>query len=270
MKFNLNYSGQALMNLQTLPGLFISHGSPMLALDPEQVGPALERLSINLPKPEAIIVMSAHWESQALEVSIATRPETWHDFRGFPAELYEIHYRAPGNPELAEEILHLFAEAQIQAHANNIRPRDHGVWMPLLHMYPEAEIPVIEISLPMGMSADEIYQIGQVLAPLRERQILLIGSGSITHNLAELNWHGNTSEVPEWASTFRNHVVSKLSHSSYDEVLEWQHLPYIARNHPTLEHLAPLFFAMGTGSRFSLVHSSFSMGALGMDIYRFD
>ena len=105
------------MNLQTLPGLFISHGSPMLALDPEQVGPALHRLGLNLPKPQAIVVMSAHWESEALEVNTGVRPETWHDFRGFPQALYEIRYPAPGNPELAEEILHLLAEAHLPAHA---------------------------------------------------------------------------------------------------------------------------------------------------------
>ncbi len=101
------------MNLQTLPGLFISHGSPMLALDPEQVGPALHRLGLNLPVPQAIVVMSAHWESDALEVNTGVRPETWHDFRGFPQALYEMRYPAPGNPELAEEILHLLAEAQL-------------------------------------------------------------------------------------------------------------------------------------------------------------
>ena len=258
------------MNLQTLPGLFISHGSPMLALNPEQVGPALYRLSLNLPKPQAIIVMSAHWESQALEVSTSVRAETWHDFRGFPAELYEMRYPAPGQPELAEEILHLLANAGFAAHANSTRPRDHGVWMPLLHMYPDADIPVIEISLPINMSAEEIYKIGQTLAPLREQQILLIGSGSITHNLSELTWHAKTTEVPVWASTFRNDVVNKLSHHNYDAVLDWQTIPYVKRNHPTLEHFAPLFFAMGTGHRFSIVHSSFSMGALGMDIYRFD
>ena len=258
------------MNLQTLPGLFISHGSPMLALDPEQVGPALHRLSLNLPKPHAIIVMSAHWESDALEVNTGVRPETWHDFRGFPPALYEMRYPAPGHPELAEEILHLLAEAHIPAHANSTRPRDHGVWMPLLHMYPEADIPVVEISLPMNMNADEIYKIGQTLAPLREKQILLIGSGSITHNLRELSWNGHNDKVPEWASTFRNYVVNKLTHSQYDAVLEWQDIPYVAKNHPTIEHFAPLFFAMGTGPRFSVVHSSFSMGALGMDIYRFD
>lgn len=257
------------MDLQTLPGLFISHGSPMLALNPEQVGPALHRLGNNLPKPQAIVVMSAHWESQALEVNTSTRPQTWHDFRGFPAELYEIRYPAAGAPKLAEEILTRFAEAGIAAHANSTRPRDHGVWMPLLHMYPDADIPVIEISLPIQMNADEIYKIGQVLSPLREQQMLLIGSGSITHNLAELSWQAD-ADIPTWASTFRNTVVSKLTHQDYDAVLDWSTLPYIQRNHPTLEHLAPLFFAMGTGHRFNVVHSSFSMGSLGMDIYRFD
>lgn len=258
------------MKLQTLPGLFISHGSPMLALNPEQVGPALNRLGLNLPQPQAIAVMSAHWESNALEVSTGVRPETWHDFRGFPPELYEIRYPAPGDPQLAEEILHLFSEAHISAHANSTRPRDHGVWMPLLHMYPQADIPVVEISLPMNISAKEIYKIGQTLAVLREKQILLMGSGSITHNLRELSWQGENANVPEWASTFRNTVVSKLHHQDFDAVLDWKNLPFIERNHPTLEHFAPLFFAMGTGHRFSIVHSSFSMGSLGMDIYRFD
>lgn len=257
------------MNVQTLPGLFISHGSPMLALDPEQVGPALYRLSINLPQPQAIVVMSAHWESQVLEVNIATRPETWHDFRGFPKELYEIRYPAPGSPTIAEKILSMFAEVGIQAHANSTRPRDHGVWMPLLHMYPDADIPVIEISLPTKMNAEEIYKIGQALSPLREQQILLIGSGSITHNLAELSWHAD-AQVPTWASTFRNTVVNRLQHQNFDAVLDWPSLPFVERNHPTLEHFAPLFFAMGTGHRFNIVHSSFSMGSLGMDIYRFD
>lgn len=258
------------MNLQTLPGLFISHGSPMLAINPEQVGPALERLSLNLPKPEAIIVMSAHWESNALEVSTGIRPDTWHDFRGFPPELYEIRYPAPGQPDLAEDILQLLAEAGFSAHANSTRPRDHGVWMPLLHMYPEADIPVVEIALPMHLSSKEIYAIGQALAPLREKQILLIGSGSITHNLRELSWDRQPAPVPEWASTFRNYVTGKLAHNDFDAVLDWQSIPYVERNHPSLEHFAPLFFSMGTGPRFNIVHSSFSMGSLGMDIYRFD
>ncbi len=258
------------MLLQTLPGLFISHGSPMLALNPEQLGPALHRISVNLPKARAIVIMSAHWESRDLEVSVATRPQTWHDFRGFPAALYEIRYPAAGEPELAERMLQLLAEQGIYAHANNTRPRDHGVWMPLLHLYPEADVPVVQISLPQSWNAAQIYALGKALRSLRDEQILFIGSGSITHNLAELTWHEPNAQVPHWAATFRNHVVHALTHQDYEAVLNWQQLPFVARNHPTLEHLAPLFFSMGMGLRFSVVHSSFSMGALGMDIYRFD
>lgn len=258
------------MRLQTLPGIFISHGSPMLAINPEQIGPALQRLAMNLPRPQAIVVMSAHWESDALEVNTGVRPMTWHDFRGFPEELYEIRYAAPGMPQLAEEMLKLFADADIPAHANSSRPRDHGVWMPLLHMYPDADIPVVEISLPIEMSSQYIYKIGKILSALRSQQILLIGSGSITHNLQELSWNNNAQEVPVWASSFKNFVVNRLSHSDFDAILKWQSIPYIERNHPTIEHFAPLFFAMGTGDRFSIVHSSFTMGSLGMDIYRFD
>lgn len=257
------------MILQTLPGLFISHGSPMLALQPAQVGPALARLSLNLPTPHAIVIMSAHWESLDLEVSIATRPETWHDFRGFPAELYQLRYPAPGSPQLAEEILALFAQAGLTAYANNTRPRDHGVWMPLLHLYPDADIPVIHISLPVEYSPHQLLDIGRVLSTLRERQILLIGSGSITHNLAMLD-RQSQSPVPHWAAEFRQYIAHHLQHQNYEAVLDWQNIPYARQNHPTIEHLAPLFFAMGTGKRFSLVHSSFMMGSLGMDIYRFD
>ena len=255
--------------MNTLPGLFISHGSPMLAIEAGQVGPALERIRFNLPKPEAIVVLSAHWEDDALEVSTAVRPKTWHDFRGFPEELYKIQYPAAGDPVLAEEIISLLQQAGFDAHANAMRPRDHGVWMPLLHMYPEADIPVIQLSLARFYTAKQLYDMGQALAVLRERQVLLIGSGSITHNLVELSW-SDDAVVPEWASEFRNTVAQYLQSGDYESVLDWKNLPHLRRNHPTIEHFAPLFFAMGTGLRMSLVHSSFSMGALGMDIYRFD
>lgn len=115
------------MQLQTLPGLFISHGSPMLALEPGQVGAALERIRHNLPKPQAIVVMSAHWEDLSLEVSTAVRPKTWHDFNGFPEPLYHLSYPAPGNPQLAEEIILTLQNSDVEVHANATRPRDHGV-----------------------------------------------------------------------------------------------------------------------------------------------
>lgn len=258
------------MSIATLPGLFISHGSPMLALEPEQVGPALNRLSVNLPKPHAIVVVSAHWESKSLEVSTATRPETWHDFGGFPKEMYQLRYPAAGEPELAERIIQLLHQSGMDAHANTLRPRDHGVWVPLLHLYPEADIPVVQISLPVNFTAHQLFKLGQALSTLREEQILLIGSGSITHNLSELSWKDDDAATPKWASEFRNWVVHQLSNDDFEAVLNWENAPHIKRNHPTIEHLSPLFFAMGTGTRFSLVHSSFSLGSLGMDIYRFD
>src|SRR5690606_2238045 len=139
---------------------------------------------------------------------------------GFPPELYQLRYPAPGNPELAEKVLGLLANAGFSAHANSTRPRDHGVWMPLLHMYPDANIPVVEISLPMSMSADALYQIGQSLAPLREQQSLLIASGSIPHNLRELSWDGPAADVPGWASGFRHVGVHNPTHSDCDAVLD--------------------------------------------------
>lgn len=255
--------------LSTLPGLFISHGSPMLAIAPGQVGPALERIGNNLPAPKAIVVMSAHWEDTALEVSVATRPKTWHDFYGFPEPLYDIQYNAPGDENLAEEIIQSLQHKGFDVSANATRPRDHGVWMPLLHMYPDADIPVVQISLPMHLKPHDIYKIGQTLAYLRERQILLIGSGSITHNLRELVWNDH-ADVPQWASSFRNKVVHALQNKDHEAVLDWKSLPHVDRNHPTIEHFAPIFFSMGLGKQMTIIHASFTMGSLGMDIYRFD
>jgi 4,5-DOPA dioxygenase extradiol len=259
------------MTTATLPALFISHGAPTLALEGGAVGAALQRVAHNLPRPTAIVVMSAHWESHEIEVSSGHRPETWHDFRGFPAPLYQIRYPALGSPELAEQVIELLAVGGLTAHPNALRPRDHGVWVPLLHLYPEADIPVIQISIPIHFKPSQLHYLGELLAPLRHEQILLIGSGSITHNLAELSWQTNDDQPPIWASQFRNWVVQRLAHDERDQLFDWQqHAPFAQRNHPTDEHLQPLFFAAGAGQRFSLVHSSFMLGALGMDIYRFD
>lgn len=265
-----NYAAQSVSHLETLPGLFISHGSPMLAIQEDAVVDALKRIALNLPRPRAIVVMSAHWEQNDIQISTATRPRTWHDFHGFPAALYQIHYPAAGDPALAEQLIARLHMHGFVAYADALRPRDHGVWMPLLHLYPQADIAVVQIALPRSFSPHQLYRIGQVLAYLRYQQILVIGSGSITHNLAELDWRNDHAQVPRWASEFRNEVAHALQVGDFDKVLNWQDLPYAQRNHPTAEHLQPLFFAMGTGTRMNVIHSSFAMGALGMDIYRFD
>ncbi|WP_104911990.1 class III extradiol ring-cleavage dioxygenase [Pseudomonas sp. LG1D9] len=254
-----------------LPSLFISHGSPMLALQPGASGPALERLAGALSRPKAIVVMSAHWESHELLVSSSPAPETWHDFGGFPRELFAVQYPAPGNPALARQIVELLAADDLQAHLDNQRPFDHGTWVPLSLMYPPADIPVVQVSLPSHMGPALQTRIGQALASLRTEGVLLIGSGSITHNLGELDWRAGPESIEPWAREFRDWVVDKLSTQDEAALHDYrQQAPYAVRSHPSDEHLLPLYFARGAGGQFSVAHQGFTLGALGMDIYRFD
>lgn len=249
-----------------LPSLFISHGSPMLALQPGASGPALAGLANALPRPKAVVLVSAHWESRDLLVMSNPQPATWHDFGGFPQALYAVQYPAPGAPALAQRVADLLG-AKLDAR----RPFDHGSWVPLSLMYPQAEIPVIQVSLPSQAGPALQLKVGAALAALRGEGILLIGSGSITHNLGELDWHAGPDTIEPWALAFRDWVVEKLQADDRPALLEYrQQAPFAVRNHPSDEHLLPLFFALGAGERFSIVHQGFTLGALGMDIYRFD
>ncbi|MCW2293077.1 4,5-DOPA dioxygenase extradiol [Pseudomonas sp. BIGb0408] len=253
-----------------LPSLFISHGSPMLALQPGASGVALSRLAGELPKPRAIVVVSAHWESAELLVMSAAQPQTWHDFGGFPPELYQVQYPAPGNPQLAEDILQRLKTAGLPARADERRPFDHGSWVPLSLMYPQADIPVVQVSLPSHKGAALQVQVGEALAGLREQNVLLLGSGSITHNLGELDWRAAPEEATPWAAEFRDWVVDKLQRDDLQALLDYrQQAPHARRNHPSEEHLLPLFFARGAGGTCQIEHQGFTLGALGMDIYSF-
>lgn len=254
-----------------LPSLFISHGSPMLALEPGESGPALVRLAAQLPRPKAIVIVSAHWESDELLVSANPRPRTWHDFGGFPPALYEVQYPAPGDPRLAEQVADMLNAAHLPARLDSKRPSDHGVWVPLSLMYPEADIPVVQVSLPSHQGPTQQTQVGRALASLREQRVLVIGSGSITHNLRDLDWNAGPETVEPWAKAFRDWMVAKLA--SNDEVALHDYrrqAPNAVRSHPSDEHLLPLYFARGAGGTFSVAHAGFTMGTLGMDIYRFD
>ncbi|MDO4236696.1 class III extradiol ring-cleavage dioxygenase [Pseudomonas sp.] len=254
-----------------LPSLFISHGSPMLALQPGASGPALQRLAAELPRPKAIVVVSAHWESQELLVSGASAPETWHDFGGFPRELFAVQYPAPGDPRLAAEIVELLHADGLGAHIDEHRPFDHGTWVPLSLMYPAADIPVVQVSLPSRLGPALQSRVGRTLGGLREQGVLLIGSGSITHNLSELDWHAGPESIEPWAQEFRDWIVEKLEINDETTLHDYRReAPHAVRSHPSEEHLLPLFFAQGAGKLFSVTHQGFTMGALGMDIYRFD
>ncbi|HGY9624891.1 class III extradiol ring-cleavage dioxygenase [Pseudomonas juntendi] len=254
-----------------LPSLFISHGSPMLALQPGASGPALKALANALARPKAIVVVSAHWESRELLVMGNAQPETWHDFHGFPAALYAVQYPAPGEPALAKQVVERLATAGLPASLDARRPFDHGAWVPLSLMYPGASIPVVQVSLPSPLGPALQVKVGEALSALRAEGILLVGSGSITHNLGELDWHAGPDAVEPWALAFRDWVVDKLATDDRDALLDYrQQAPFAERNHPSDEHLLPLFFALGAGGTFSVVHQGFTLGALGMDIYRFD
>ena len=254
-----------------LPSLFISHGSPMLALQPGASGPALARLAAALPRPKAIVVMSAHWESRELLVSASPAPETWHDFGGFPRELFAVQYPAPGDPALAQQIVELLAADGLPARLDHQRPFDHGTWVPLSLMYPTADIPVVQVSLPSHMGPALQTRIGQALRSLREQGVLLIGSGSITHNLGELDWRAGPESIEPWAREFRDWVVDKLDTQDEAALHDYRRqAPHAVRSHPSDEHLLPLYFARGAGGQFSVAHQGFTLGALGMDIYRFD
>jgi 4,5-DOPA dioxygenase extradiol len=242
----------------------------MLALEPGASGPALARLAAELPKPKAIVIVSAHWESNELLVSGNPQPETWHDFGGFPQALFDVQYPAPGNPQLAADVVELLKAADLPARIDAKRPFDHGVWVPLTLMYPQADIPVVQVSLPTRGGPALQTRVGHALAGLRERGVLLIGSGSVTHNLRELDWHAGPESVEPWAKSFRDWIIEKLAANDEAALHDYrQQAPNAVRNHPSDEHLLPLYFARGAGGEFSITHQGFTMGALGMDIYRF-
>lgn len=254
-----------------LPSLFISHGSPMLALEPGASGPALERLAGELQRPKAIIVVSAHWESRDLMVTSHPNPETWHDFGGFPPQLFAVQYPAPGDLALATRIVDQLATNGLAAQLNAERPFDHGAWVPLSLMYPAADIPVVQVSIPSHLGPQHQTHVGRALAALRSEGILLIGSGSITHNLRELDWQAGPQHIAPWAKAFRDWMIEKLAANDEPALHAYrQHAPFAVRSHPSDEHLLPLYFARGAAGQFSIAHEGWTMGALGMDIYRFD
>lgn len=243
-----------------LPSLFISHGSPMLALTPGPAHDALRELGQRFA-PSAIVVVSAHWASERLLVSTSQAPETIHDFRGFPRELYECQYPAPGEPELALRLARTLNAVPVE------RGLDHGAWVPLSLMFPAADVPVVSLSLPIAWSNQSLMELGNKLAPLREENILVIGSGSLTHNLSEMQAQG--TPMPAWVGEFTDWIHAKLTGDERSALLEWEAGPQARRNHPTPEHFQPLLVALGAGGEASRLHHSVEHGVLAMDVYAF-
>lgn len=254
-----------------LPSLFISHGAPTLALEPGEVGAFWHALAQSLPRPEAVLCVSAHWMTAMPLLGAAARPETIHDYYGFPEAMYRLSYPAPGAPSLAQRAVALLRETGIPAEAEPGYGLDHGAWVPLRSFYPEADMPVAQLSVQPRRDARWHQQLGAALAPLRGENVLILASGGATHNLRELDW--GDGAPPSWAREFDEWLAATLAAGRSEELLDWERTaPHARRAHPSPEHFLPLFVALGAagaGVSGERIYRDFTLGGLSMAAYRF-
>ncbi|KUM44493.1 DODA-type extradiol aromatic ring-opening family dioxygenase [Pseudomonas sp. EpS/L25] len=254
----------------SLPTLFISHGSPMEALDAGAAGQAWRLLGQTLPTPAAIVVVSAHFDTPVPVFGTAERPATVHDFYGFPEALYRLSYPAPGAPALAETLAQGLREQGWEARTAE-QGLDHGAWVPLRYLYPDARIPVVPLSMSADRGPDYHFALGQALAPLLPADTLLIGSGSLTHNLGDFRRGG--SDAPDYVTAFQAWIQERLRERDLEALLDYRRrAPHARQAHPTDEHLLPLFVALGAAAaegEFRIHHDGIAHRVLAMDVYGF-
>lgn len=255
-----------------LPTLFVSHGSPTFAIEPAQAGPLLRQLGRELPRPKAVLVLSPHWITPQVRVATAAAPATVHDFGGFPAVLYTIQYPAPGSPEVAARALELLRAAGIDAQPDAQQGLDHGAWVPVRHLFPDADVPVLQVSMPRTLDAAGALRLGRALAPLADEGVLILGSGSITHNLYEFR-RDIGAEAASYAGEFVDWARTTLQR--HDEAALVNYLsaaPHAQRAHPTPDHYLPLPFAYGAAqpdAPVRVLDGGTTYGVLAMDAYLF-
>ena len=256
------------------PTLFLSHGSPMHAVQPGGAGKAWEALGRTLPRPRAVLVASAHWETSVPMLTGNPQPETIHDFGGFPAELYTLRYPAPGAPDLATQAVALLKTAGIAAGIDGCRGLDHGAWVPLRHMYPEADVPVVQLSVQTGRGVAHHWHLGEALAPLSDEGVLIVGSGHVTHNLRDWMTSMQRPAPLPYVEAFAAWLAGRFAAHDRDSVIAYRDLaPDAARAHPTEEHFVPLLTAWGAAGAWAeaaRIHHGADGPALSMDAWRFD
>lgn len=259
-----------------LPTLFISHGAPNVTLFDTPARRFLSGLASLLPeRPRAVLVISAHWETAGPEVSAPEVNDTLHDFGGFEPELHQVRYAAPGAPWLAHRVDALLGEAGLRCAIDPRRGLDHGAWVPLSLAWPAADVPVAQLSVQSGLGPAHHLALGRALAPLRPEGVLVVGSGSFTHDLSEYMAYRRLIDAPEpaWVTAFADWFDQALAERRTAELLAYRRLaPHATRNHPTEEHLLPLFVSLGAAGDHAAVerlHTSVTHGVLRMEAYAF-
>jgi 4,5-DOPA dioxygenase extradiol len=255
------------------PTLFISHGSPTFALEPGIAGAALTALGQTLPRPQAVLVVSPHWTTREPRVATTSQPRTLHDFGGFPPALYQLQYPAPGAPDLAQRAIKVLRAAGWAAEADPQWGLDHGAWVPLRYVFAAADVPVFQVSLPARIDGPGAYAYGQALAPLADEGVLIVGSGSLTHNLYEVRFDAPDTAAEAYALEFVEWIDQTLQRRDHARLQQTMALaPHAQRAHPTAEHLWPLVVAAGAaGAQAAVVRIPGGMthGVLSMDAFRF-
>lgn len=253
----------------TLPSLFIAHGAPDLPFSSTPARGFTQGLGTRFPGLRGILVISAHWEARVPTIGTAPAPETIHDFGGFDPRLYSLTYPARTSAPVIAEVAQALEAAQIPHAQDPDRGYDHGVWVPLMLAFPKADVPVIQLSLRHGASAAENFALGQALAPLRERGILIVGSGAVVHNLRAIAREG--TPAPDWARAFDDWIVTGAEKGETARLLRFPAEPAGARQaHPTPEHLMPFYVALGAGGgKGHALHRSFSWGSISMTSFAF-
>jgi 4,5-DOPA dioxygenase extradiol len=257
--------------MSRLPSLFVSHGAPTFALEPGRAGELLRAFGERLPRPRAVLVVSPHWVTRGVSVTGAARLPTIHDFGGFGPELEALQYPAAGAPDIARRAAELLSQAGWPVTVNDNRGLDHGAWVPLMHMFPKADVPVVQVSMPATLDPAGAVRLGRALAPLADEGVLIVGSGSLTHNLYEFRMQA--TEEAAYATAFVN--WARRSVQSHDEtaLVEYlQRAPDARRAHPTPDHYLPLPFAFGAaeaGAPVTVLEGGMRYGMLSMESYSF-
>ena len=255
--------------LVAAPLMFISHGAPTFAIEPGILGEQLNHIGQNLSDVKAILVVSPHWQTADIEVMTNPQPETIHDFYGFPKPLYELSYPVKGATDVAKKAIDVLKQAGLIVKENPTRGLDHGTWVPLMHLLPNGDIPVFQVSMPKGLDPQSAYELGKTLGPLRKKGVMIIASGSMTHNLHDFR-QGVGGDLP-YVSSFANWVKQVVQSERLDQLLAYREFaPGAMRAHPTDEHFLPLFVALGArldDVNLRTIEGGIDYGILSMDSF---